>query len=335
MTQRRGTRTRTLAAVAVVALQLAVCLAVVLAPFDGRPHGARVGVVAPPIVATALAQQANALDGRPVRAEALRSARPARAEVRDGRLAAALIVDVRTNRAVLMVSSAQGSGVVDGLTEVARSLGGRFSADVEVRDIAPAPDGSAGRQGLLVAVGASVVTGLAIAVVLTWRRGPVADTWREAWRRMATGAVVSAVVALAVALVASHEVGGNPAAWWLCAVLAASATCAATMALEGLLGVAGIGVATTVLVIAAAPLVRVGHPLLLPASWGDVVGWLPLGAALQAGAQIAFFDATAVVRPLAVLLAWLVVALVALAVARRERRRAGVVWDATGRATGS
>lgn len=334
MTQRRGPSTRTLAAVAVVALQLAVCLAVVLAPLDARPHGARVGIVAPPIVATALAQQANALDGRPVRAEALRSAGAARAEVRDGRSEAALVVDVRSNRAVLMVSSAQGSGVVEGLVEVARSLAGRFSADVEVRDIAPEPDGSAGRRGVFAAIGASVVTGLAIAVVLTWRRGPVADTWREAWRRMATGAAVSALVSLAVALVASHAVGGDLATWWFCSVLAASATCAATMALEGLLGVAGIGVGVTVLVIAGAPLLRVGHPLLLPTPWGDLVGWLPLGAALRAGAQIAFFDSAAVVQPLTVLVAWLLVSLVALAVARRERRRAGVVWDAT-RATGS
>jgi hypothetical protein len=78
------------------------------------------------------------------------------------------------------------------------------------------------------------------------------------------------------------------------------------------------------LLVSAAPLARVEHPLLLPTPWVQLTPWLPHGAALDAARQIAWFDGAGTPRPVLVLIAWLAVSCVVLAVSRRERRRAGV-----------
>jgi hypothetical protein len=82
-----------------------------------------------------------------------------------------------------------------------------------------------------------------------------------------------------------------------------------------------------VFVLTAAPLVRADHPWLLPTPWSEVTPWLPHGAALEAAGQVAGYGGAGTARPVAVLLAWVVVSLVTLAISRRERRRAGVLLN--------
>ncbi|MET0767970.1 MAG: hypothetical protein ABWY50_10025, partial [Aeromicrobium sp.] len=193
-------------------------------------------------------------------------------------------------------------------------------------DVAPLPDGSAGQRGLRLVVAVTVLLGLAIAIGVTWRRGPVADRWSHAGQRIVLAVVVSAAGSAAVAVGAAGQVGGPWVGWWAVLTLTALATSAATLALAGVLGVAGVGLATLVFVVLAAPLARIEHPLLLPATWGEVTPWLPHGAGLDAARQVAWFDGAGLTRPLVVLGAWVMVSVVALVVARRERRRAGVDW---------
>lgn len=323
---RRITR-GTAATMLVVALQLAVCLVVLVAPLDGTPHGAPVTVTGPPIVADALVAHGDQRAGAPLDGTVVATESQARAEVESGRSVAALVIDVRLNSATLLVSSAQGPALTEAVTREVRAMAQPYAAAITVRDIAAPPGGSWGQTGLRLVVACAIALGLGIAIAVTWRRGPVADTWRESARRLVLAVGTAAVASGLLAVVAADRIGGEVLGWWAVACLAVLATGTATLALEGLFGVAGIGVATLVTVVSGTPLARVEHPLLLPEPWRVVTPWLPHGAALDAGRQIAFFDGVGTTRPVLVLASWVVVSYVLLAVARRERRRAGVTFS--------
>lgn len=338
MTGPRRTARRATVTVIVLLVQAAVCLAVALAPPDSSPHDAPVTISGPAIVATALADQVNSAPGHALAASAADDVEQAREAVERGRAVAAVSIDLQQDRATLFVSSAQGSELNDAVVAVVRAIARPYSATVTTEDVAPLPAGSSGQTGLRGVVAVSIVLGLVIAIVLTWRRGPVADTWTEAVRRIVVAGGLAGAAALGLAALAATQVGGGFAGWWAVAWLAIGATSTATLALEGVLGVAGIGLATTVFVVTAAPLARIEHLLLLPEPWSTVSTWLPHGAALEAARQVAWFGGAGATRPVAVLVYWLLVSLVVLAVARSERRRAGVIWggqDAAGRGTGS
>lgn len=317
---------RTVSMLAVLVLQLAVCLLVLVVPIDGSPHHAPVAISAPTVVASSLADQVNARAGHPLDAEVAASAEDARSDVESGRVVAALAIDLRLDRATLFVSSAQGAALTDAVSADVRAMSQPFAVTVTAQDVAPVPDGSAGQLGLRLVVAGSVLVGLAIAIVITWWRGPVADLWSHAGLRIVAVAGVSGVVSLAAAMLAVDQVGGSVEGWWAVLALTILSTSAATLALEGVLGVAGIGVATLVFVVTAVPLARAEHPLLLPPLWGAVTPWLPHGAGLDAARQVAWFDGAGTTRSVVVLLAWVGVSLVVLAASRRERRRAGVDW---------
>ncbi|MET0447047.1 MAG: hypothetical protein ABW004_01520 [Aeromicrobium sp.] len=317
---------RTVSTLVVLVLQLAACLLLLVVPFDGGPHHAPVTISAPSVVASSLADQVNARAGHPLDAGVAETAADARGDVESGRVVAALAIDLRLNRATLFVSSAQGDALTDAVSADIRSMAEPFAVTVTSEDVAPVPDGSAGQTGLRLVVAGSVLLGLAIAIVITWRRGPVADRWAHAGLRILITVGVAGVVSLAVAAVAAHRVGGSLVGWWSVLVLTVLATTAATLARAGVLGVPGFVVATLVFVLTAAPLARVEHPLLLPPLWGAVTPWLPHGACLDAARQVAWFDGTGTLGPVVVLVAWIAVSCVVLAAARRERRRAGVDW---------
>jgi hypothetical protein len=152
----------------------------------------------------------------------------------------------------------------------------------------------------------------------------VADEWSHAALRIGAATAVAAVTSVALGATAAAQVGGSVVGWCLLLAIAMLATSAATLALAGVLGVGGVGFATLVFVVSAAPLARVEHPLMLPTPWVQLTPWLPHGAALDAARQVAWFDGAGTLRPAVVLLAWLAVSCVVLAVSRRERRRAGV-----------
>jgi hypothetical protein len=312
----------------VLGLQVVVCLVLLVVPLDGEPHRAPVTISAPAVVADSLAAQVDRRAGRPLEAGAVTSADQARRDVQRGRAVAGLVIDLRLNRATLLVSSAQGEELTAAVSGVVGAMAAPFAVDIRTEDVAPVPPGSAGQRGLRIAVAASIILGLLFAIVVTWWRGPVADEWSHAALRIVSAVGVAAAASLALAVDAANQVGGSVPGWWCVLGLAMLATSAATLALAAVLGVAGVGLATLVFIVSAAPLVRIEHPLLLPAPWGGMTPWLPHGAGLDAARQIAWFGGDGAARPLTVLGAWLAVSCVVLAVARRERRRAGVEWRA-------
>lgn len=317
---------RTSAMFAVLGLQLVVCVVLLIVPLGNDPHRAPVTISAPAVVATALAEQANSRDGAPLDAGVAASPEQARRDVEQGRAVAAVVIDLRLNRATLLVSAGQGEALSDAVSSEVRQLAEPFSATVTTRDVGSGPAGSAAQRSLRLLVGAAVLMGLGIAMAAAWRDGPVTDTWSQAARRVAVTVGITAVGAVALAAAAHHLIGGSFASWWAVLALTVLATTAATFALAGVLGAAGIGLAALVFVVSAAPLARVEHPMLLPAPWSEIVPWLPHGASLDAARQVGWYDGSAAAQPVVVLVVWLAVSCLVLAVARRERLRAGVVW---------
>ncbi|MET0768150.1 MAG: hypothetical protein ABWY50_10940, partial [Aeromicrobium sp.] len=208
MNGRRRIGRRTAWALIILVAQLLVGLLVLVVPLDATPHRAPVTISAPAVVASSLADRVNAMAGTPLEAGAVTDAETARTDVETGRVVAALAIDLRLNRATLFVSSAQGDALTGAVSAVVQAMAEPFAVSVVTEDVAPLPDGSAGQRGLRLVVAVTVLLGLAIAIGVTWRRGPVADRWSHAGQRVVLAVVVSAAGSAAVAVGAAGQVGG-------------------------------------------------------------------------------------------------------------------------------
>jgi hypothetical protein len=192
-----------------------------------------------------------------------------------------------------------------------------------VRDLVPARDGDADHRGVYVIAALCSILGFLVALVVTWRRGPTEPTLALGARRLAATAAVALGLGGLIAAGASLRYDGGFPVWWAIAALTVLVGALTTLALESVFGVVGIGVATTLFVLAAAPLVRLTHPLLLPEPWATITPWLPHGAALDAGTAQAYFGGPEL-RSLLIAIVWTVLSILTMVVARRERARKSV-----------
>ncbi|MCW2771596.1 MAG: hypothetical protein JWR27_3029 [Aeromicrobium sp.] len=302
-------------------LQLIVVATLALAGPDDDTHAAPVTVVAPPVVSSTVVDRVNALPGRPVDAVALSSRSVALESVRGGRSVAAIVVDLRRETDAVYVAGANGSRLNGVLARQVAAVEASYGRTVRVWDLVPARSGDGGHRYVYVLTGIGMLVGLLSAVVITWHEGPRAPTLVRGIRRLVVNTAVAVVAGGVMATFAAGYYDAPFALWWLVTALTVLAGATTTLALESLFGVYGIGVATTVLVLAAAPLVTLVHPLLLPQPWVTVTSWLPHGAALIAGTNVAYFNGEQVLRPVLVLAAWSAISIMTNVVARRELRR--------------
>lgn len=314
-------RRRIAAGVALGLFQIVVIISLVLVGPDDTTHGAPIRIVAPPVVATSLVEQANAIPGRPLDAGALATDAAARASVKAGRSVAAVVVDLSAERDILYMASANGGALNRAIEGEVDKFEGAFGRTAVVQDLVPARSGDAGHRHVYWLAGVAVLSGLAVAIVITWRHGPQAETLIAGTRRFVVAAMASLLIGGVVAVFYASYYDTGFGVWWLLASLAILATTMATLALKGLFGVVGIGVAMTFMVLTAAPLVRLVHPLMLPQPWATITPWLPHGAVLEGGASQAYFGGDQVLRPVLVLVAWTALAVLTLIASRRERQK--------------
>jgi hypothetical protein len=315
-------RRQVLAVVLVALLQLVVVVTLALAGPDEDTHRAPVRVVAPPVVGASLVERAAALPGRPVEVLTLPSRADAVDSVRSGRSVAAIVVDLRRTTDSVLVAGANGEDLNRALQEQIAAVEASYGRRITVRDVVPARDGDAGHRHVFGFAAVCMLLGLLSAVVITWQRGPRAVTLVRGVLRLLVNALVGVVAGAVLAGAAVQVYDGTGFwRWWLLAALTILAGAMTTQALLSVFGVYGLGVATTVLVLAAAPLVTLVHPLLLPEPWATITPWLPHGAALEAGTSLAYFGGEQVLRPLLVLVAWSVISVITNVASRRELRR--------------
>lgn len=141
--------------------------------------------------------------------------------------------------------------------------------------------------------------------------------------RLATMALVGIVAGLGGALIVGPVLGALPgsfAALWGLGALIVFAVGAATLALQGLCGLAGIGLAILLVVILGNPSAGGAlPPPMLPPFWRAIGPALPPGAGTWTARSIAYFRGSAVTGPLLVLSAWAVAGTLITLLASRLR----------------
>lgn len=285
-------------------------------------HSLVLGVVAPGVVAEETADRADALPGRPFDARPLPTTEGlldrARAEVRSGRLDAALVVDFRTGSDVLVLPETQGEDVEgalrDRLEPVSASLGRPLATDVLPAERSP---GASPATPYLLAVG-WVLVGLAAAAALSAWRGPVAPSTARGAARLAglTGVAVLVGVATVALLPASVDAPVVRLAAAATATVAVSAWL--VLALEAVLGLAGLAVGVALLAGPLAPLLVQLDPAMMPMPWPWLYAVGVPGAALDLASGLVF-GGTGLWRPRLLLGAWGLVAVLTLVSARAHR----------------
>ncbi|WP_284532907.1 DUF4185 domain-containing protein [Nocardioides sp. T2.26MG-1] len=295
---------------------------------EPRPHGAPGAVVAPAIVAQALAAQVNALPGHPLEAIASDDRAAAIDDVRHGVTVGATLVDLTTTQDQLVLNSSTDDRLARAVRDQVEAIERSHGRTLSVRYVSVSPVDDHVVRRLAVGFGA---LGFLLAVLLSLRFGPVARTLRLGTRRILVVSAVSLAAGYVAAIVLPGVSGLDTATQLrLAGVLGLTAVVAGvlTLALEGVAGFGGLGLSAAFYLVVATPQLLGTDPRLLPEPWPILAVWTAPGASVEALSAIAMYGGTGVRLPLLVLAVWLLAAILGLVVSRRERARERVAPDA-------
>jgi hypothetical protein len=291
-----------------------------------QPGGVEVGVVGPVLVAQSVVDRAAALPGPSLDAVVLPESDDPAAAVRRGLLDATVAIDLTEPYDVLRVSTTADPDLVAQVRVRVASVSGSYARDLRVVEVPPVRNPDAWRGTPYAMVVAWIVLGAALAVGLVLVAGSRVTSGRQALRRVLALAGLSVVAAFVVAGVVDFVAGSTDVSLLRTTAVGAG-TIAATAWLvrgaEALYGLAGLGVAVSFALGTVVPVLALTDPSGLPSPWSDVVPWTVPGAALALTRADVFFDASAGARPVAVLVSWLVLALLTLGAAVAGRPAGG------------
>ncbi|MEV7795725.1 DUF3533 domain-containing protein [Streptomyces sp. NPDC087512] len=317
----------TLLVLGVIALQLLFIASYVGALHDPKPKDVPFGVVAPGAAAAQTADRLERLPGTPLDPRTVADARSARDLIRDREIDGALIVDPAGGPDALLVASGGGTVLAGTLESLVAGIERAEGRTVRTVDVAPASaQDFDGLSSFYVVVG-WCVGGYLCASILAISTGARPANTRRAAIRLLVMALVSAVGGLGGAVIVGPVLGalpGSVAGLWGLGALITFAVGAATLALQGLFGIVGIGLAILLVVIAGNPSAGGAFPLpMLPPFWKAIGPALPPGAGTWAARSIAYFEGNAMTDALLTLAGWALAGIVVtmLAAALRHRRR--------------
>ncbi|NPC98715.1 hypothetical protein [Nocardioides sp. zg-DK7169] len=317
---------------ALVVVVQAVLLAHLLAG-RAEPRDVPLAVVAPPILAQELAARAADLEGRPFEPVPTDERAAAVAAVAEGRVDAAVLVDLTRDADTLVVRTTLDPELVAAVRARVASLGSSYDRGLRVREVAPPDNPDADRSALLLLPAGWVVLGLLVAAGIAHRRGSLARTGRLAALRVGATLVGALGLGAVLAALTTTAWSGAFVVTWLAgsAVLLASGWL--VLALCALYGLPGIAVAVALFVLLATPALTMRDLALLPQPWPVVVPLTPYGAGAELLGE-AVQTGTTSRAPWLVLGTWLAVPLLTVALVRRERP-AAQRWSGTMSASGS
>lgn len=286
-------------------------------------HETQVGVAAPPIVTQALADSAATLAGTPFEVVPLVDAedeaasyRVAKDAVGDGRLDAAVVLDLRHTTDTLLVTTTRTDAYVDALRDRLAVISKGYGRTLEIEYVDPAgAAGTARTPGLLVVAWCAI--GVLVVAVISAERGPVPTLPNSAARLLivaSAGAICGAVSAAVVAPGSARPA----AALVLAATVTVTLTGGLVIAAESVLGVAGLGVAAALMTGPALPLLSGVTPDLLAEPWHTLDRVSPQTAAWQV-ARVALGHADGAAGSWALIAAWAALALLTLLTAQAVR----------------
>ncbi|MBN0047228.1 DUF3533 domain-containing protein [Streptomyces actuosus] len=318
----------TLLVIGVIALQLLFIASYVGALHDPRPKDVPFGVAAAPqAVARQAVTRLDRLPGSPLDPRVVADEETAREQIMHRDIDGALMVGPARTTDTLLVASGGGTVLATTLETLITTLEKTQQRSVRVVDVAPAsPQDFDGLSSFYLVVG-WCVGGYLCASILAISAGARPSDPRRALIRLGAMALVSIVGGLGGAVVVGPILGalpGSVAALWGLGALITFAVGAATLALQGLFGVVGIGLAILLVVIAGNPSAGGAFPLpMLPPFWKAIGPALPPGAGTWVARSIAYFDGNDTTSALLVLSAWaaggIVITLLAAELHRRRR----------------
>ncbi|MEV6673184.1 DUF3533 domain-containing protein [Streptomyces sp. NPDC051162] len=289
-------------------LQLAFITSYIGAFHSPKPKDIALGVVAPAQLSEQVVQQLDALPGEPLDTSAVRDEAEARRRIGDRNLDAALVVDPRGTTDTLLVAGGSGASLAQATEAVVTRAEAAQRRSLKVTDIAPAGAGDArGLSSFYLVVG-WCVGGYLCAAILAISAGARPANPRRAGFRLAALALYAAVAGLLGAVIAGPVLGALPGSvlgLWGLGALVVFAVGATTLALQGLAGIIGIGLAIAIVVVLGNPSAGGAYPYpLLPPFWRTIGPALPPGAGTWSARSIAYFRGNALTGPLLVLSAW-------------------------------
>lgn len=314
--------------IGVLVLGLGFIYSYVAAFHQPRPHRVDVVVVAPANQAPRIAARLNALPGSPLRARLTASEADARRMVKDGQTTAALIVEPRGSGDRLLIAGGAGSALGSAVQAVLGKVNAEQHRSLVSTDVAPLQNGDyRGLTGFYLVVG-WLVAGYLAAAILGITLGPRASTLGQARARLLMIVPYAIVAGLGGALIVDAVLGaqsGHVLAIAAVGALLVYAAASVTIALETLMGIAGIGLAILLFVVLGNPSAGGAYQnQLLPGFWRTIGNALPNGAGVDTVRRLVYFDGHGIAGHLIVICAYSVVAIgVTLLVTQyRARRRA-------------
>ncbi|MEU3900550.1 DUF3533 domain-containing protein [Streptomyces sp. NPDC045251] len=316
----------TLLVLGVLALQLLFIASYVGALHDPKPKDVPFGVVAPTAVAERTVDRLERLPGSPLDPRTVADEESARRQIMEREIDGALIVNPGGTRDILLVASGGGTVLASALEGLVSKVEQAEGRTVRTVDVAPAsPRDFDGLSSFYLVVG-WCVGGYLCASILAISTGARPANPLRAAIRLIVMALVAIVGGLGGAVIVGPILGALPGSvvdLWGLGALITFAVGAATLALQGVFGIVGIGLAILLVVIAGNPSAGGAFPLpMLPPFWKEIGPWLPPGAGTWTARSIAYFKGNAETGPLLVLWAWAVAGtLITLAAAVLRVRR--------------
>ncbi|WP_328581553.1 ABC transporter permease [Streptomyces sp. NBC_00370] len=296
--------------IGVLALQLLFIASYVGALHHPKPTDIKVAVVAPGQTATQLAGELKQLSGSPLDPRVLPDEKTARKQMLNRDIDAALLVDPRSSTDTLLIASGQGSTETSILLNLFGGLEQQQQRSLRPDDVAPATVQDAdGLSSFYLVIGWCVGGYLCAAILAISAGARPANRSRAVIRLgvMALYAVVGGILGAVITGPILNALPGSVFGLWGLGALTVFAVGAATLALQAVFGVVGIGLAILLIVVAGNPSAGGAFPLpLLPDFWRSIGPALPPGAGTWVARSIAYFRGNAVTGPLLVLCAWAV-----------------------------
>ncbi|MFF4157660.1 DUF3533 domain-containing protein [Streptomyces sp. NPDC001678] len=291
-------------------LQLAFVASHVGAFHNPKPKDIAVGVVAPGPLGDQLVKKLDALPGHPLDPRTVPDEARARAEIGARDLDAALLVHPRGTTDTLLVAGGAGASLAQAAEAVLTRAERAEGRSLRVVDTAPAAAGDARGLSAFYLVVGWCVGGYLCAAILAISAGARPANLHRAVIRLASLALYALAAGLLGTVIAGPALGALPGGilgLWGLGALVVFAVGSLTLALQGLVGIVGIGLAIGIVVVLGNPSAGGAYPYpLLPPFWRAIGPALPPGAGTWSARSLAYFRGNALTGPLLVLSAWAV-----------------------------
>ncbi|MFI6457705.1 hypothetical protein ACIBF6_39885 [Streptosporangium amethystogenes] len=301
--------------VALTAVVVVMLCAFALPSVKGGPHHVPLGLSGPQPATQAL-QKGLGGDAWDVRLYPDPQALQAAIKQRD--IAGGLALG--TDGITVYTASAGGQQASAAITALGTGMAAQQQSKTTVQDMVPFPADDPRSAGFTASALPMLFGGIMPAVLLLRLFPGHANL-----RRRLTGAILFALVAgAAVAAVLQYGFGSLHGTYWLTALglsLGMAALSIPFLALETLLGFAGLGAGAAVMMLIGNPLSGMAGPYWLPTGWAALGQLLPPGASSSLVRAISFFDGTGAGSPALTLAAWALAGLLLILIADRRTAR--------------